>query len=283
MRRLLQMMLAAALVLLAGMAGVIGSASARGRDTRPAQATPFPTPTPNAEGQIFYEVQLGDTCWRISAVAGISMQELMALNGMKTEDCDFLPVGARLLLGTGQRPVPTIPTDAFPAATEIPATPTPMYGTGEVCVLLFVDENGNGRLDEGEGPLVGGQVSIVEVSGTVAVDFTTDENIEVSDFGDLLGHCFADVAQGDYNISVAVPSDYNPTTAMSIPLRLEPGDTSYIEFGAQPSASLAGGLDGGGDTRSALLGLLGIFLLLGAGVLGYMASRLLRRSPRSLR
>src|SRR3990170_3925628 len=63
-----------------------------------------------------------------------------------------------------------------------------------------------------------------------------------------------------------------PTPAMNVPIRLNPGDVQYVEFGAQPSAALGG--DGGpGGQRSPLLGVVGLALLLAAGGLGYLASR----------
>lgn len=44
--------------------------------------TPFPTPTPNADGEILYTVKEGDTPWRVAAIAGITLEELYALNGL---------------------------------------------------------------------------------------------------------------------------------------------------------------------------------------------------------
>src|SRR4030065_2347081 len=60
--------------------------------------TPFPTPTPNEQGQIIYIVQSGDTLWRIAAIAGMTVEELMALQGLSSSD--ILSNGAQLLLGS---------------------------------------------------------------------------------------------------------------------------------------------------------------------------------------
>lgn len=230
--------------------------------------TAFPTPTPNENGNVIYVVQEGDTAWRIAAVAGISLEELYALNGLKSTD--FLTPGMQLTLA---RLGPTQP----PAAdTSVPPTltPTPEGGTADICVLLFIDQNGNASLDDGEPPLANGQISVANIGGTVVGDQATTDDPE--------GHCFTGLEKGDYNVSAAVPAGYNPTTSMNTPVRIAPGDVSYVEFGAQASAALGG--DSTGDSqRSMLLGILGISFLVAAGALGYIASRYNRRSPMSLR
>jgi len=238
----------------------------------PAQPTPFLTPTPGPDGIIIYIVQEGDSLWRIAAIAGITVEELMSRNGIQPGD--YISSGMQLELGIGGPAEPTLMPGVEPTETPIPLTPTPVFGTGEICILLFVDGNGNARLDEDEEPLEGGQVSVADVSGQLTGEYTTDQNPE--------GHCFLDVESGDYNVSAAVPPDHNPTTTMNLPVRLEPGDIKYVQFGAQPSSVVGDAIGGAGD-RSALLGLLGVLLLLVGGGLGYYASRYSRQTPRSLR
>jgi len=63
-------------------------------------------------------------------------------------------------------------------------------------------------------------------------------------------------------------------------VRLSPGEIKYIEFGAQASAALGGGQ---GGSRSTVLGIFGVGLLLAAGALGIFAARYNRRTPMSLR
>jgi len=235
-----------------------------------AQPTAFLTPTPGPDGRIIYIVQPGDSLWRIAAIAGISVEELMSRNGIQPGD--YITEGMELELGIAAPARPTEIPGAEPTEISPQLSPTPISGTGEICVLLYRDENGDARLDEGEEPLADGQVSVADVSGRLAGEHTTDTNLE--------GYCFQDLERGDYNISAAVPPDHNPTTVMNLPLRLEPGDIKYVQFGAQPSSSIqdAMGVDGGG--RSTLLGLLGVFLLLAGLGLGFYASRYRRHSPR---
>ena len=145
---------------------------------------------------------------------------------------DFIVPGQQLLLGYGG---PVQPTEAAADAppTTLPHRPPAPFGTATICALLFVDENGNARLDAGEPPLGGGQVSIADVNGKLAAEFSTA--VEYTTDGLPLSHCTADLQTGDYNVGAAVPPDYNPTTAMSIPVQIDPGDTRYVEFAAQPS------------------------------------------------
>ncbi len=229
--------------------------------------TPFPTPTPRADGYIGYIVQEGDSPWRIAAIAGITVEELFALNGILPGD--YITPGMELILGSAGPPAPTAgPETPLETPTAAAVTPTPASGTGQICVLLFQDVNGNARLDDGEAPLTGGQVSVADAAGLVSVEQTTDESPE--------GYCFAELPGGDYNVSAAVPAGYNPTTGMNLPVRLRPGDIKYVEFGAQPSGVIGGGLDQG-DGRSPVLGILGAVLLIAAGGLGYYATRAGRR------
>lgn len=64
-----------------------------------APAPAGPTPTPNADGEIIVSVQPGDTLWSIAARAGLSLDELLELNGLARED--FIKVGDPMLIGFG--------------------------------------------------------------------------------------------------------------------------------------------------------------------------------------
>jgi hypothetical protein len=226
-----------------------------------AQPTAFLTPTPGPDGKIIYIVQEGDTLFDIAAIAGISVDELMAVNHL--ESYIIIP-GMRLELGLGGPVVSTLEPGGPLSATPIPPTATPVFGTGQICVLLFLDENGNARREEAEPALAGGQVNVVSVAGVLVGEHTTDDTAE--------GYCFPDLPNGDYNVSAGVPANHNPTTSTNLPAHLEPGDTKYVEFGAQAATADGGGP--GGGTRSTVLGLVGVFLLVAAGALGYYAARL---------
>ena len=220
------------------------------------QPTPFLTPTPNSDGAILYTVLDGDSLWRIAAIAEISVEQLMALNGIQSGD--FISPGMELVLGS-------MVATRVPPPSPTPTVQTgPLVGTGDICVLLFNDGNGNARLDDGELPLPEGQVSVVDRDGKVQGETTTDDNPD--------GFCFSDLEDGDYNVSGAVPPNYNPTTSMNVPVRLEPGDTKFVQFGGQPSGAILQ-VRGSESEGSTLLGVLGLSLLAAAGIVGFYAFR----------
>ena len=205
------------MVLLAGILAVMFAHSVSGQAIL--------TPTPDVDGNIFYIIKSHDSCMSISLTMGIDLITLRELNNLD-EQCTLIP-GTRLLLGRYETPTPT--PGPSPTPTPITPTPTPYNGYGQVCVYLFEDENGDGIVGEFEYGVTGGAVSITKRNGSDSFTGLTAGN-------DLL--CFPEVPEGDYNISVAPPTDYNPTTNMNYALTIKAGDNSQINFGAQKSSVL---------------------------------------------
>jgi hypothetical protein len=228
-----------------------------------AQLTPFPTPTPGSDGRIMYIVQSGDSLWRISAVTGIPLDELRALNNLGTND--VITPGQALLLGLGG-PAYVAPTQG-PAPTptsELP-TPTPGIGTGTLCVLLFDDINGDAIRQEEEPSLPGGAISVNDRFGDVSITAVTpsggiSENLfpEPSEIGFT---CFEELEKGEYNVTVAIPDGYNATTPLSYVVALSAADEALLNFGAQPNTeTLSKAPAPVGVGKSPILGILGVIL-----------------------
>ena len=233
----------------------------------------YQTPTPRPDGRIMYIVKSGDTCLSIYLLTGVSMDQIRKLNNLDSS-CPLL-AGVELLLGMAvsvdakatQGPSPT-PTSPLPS-------PTPFRGTGQVCILLFDDVNGNALREAAEVTLTGGAISLADRTGKVSLTAQT------SNAADPI--CFKDLSEGDYNISVAVPNGYNPTTGMNYSLQLSAGDEAVLDFGAQvsskaPAASEnstapASAASAAGEPRSPVLGILGGVLLLGGVGLGIYVLR----------
>ncbi len=236
------------------------------------QLTPFPTPTPGPDGRIIYIVQPEDTLWRIAAISGLSVEEIQLLNNLGSGE-PIVPNQA-LLLGLGG-PVVASPTPGPPPTpTSLNPTPTSLPGSGTICVLLFEDANGDAFHQEAEPGIESGAISISDRSGAVS---RTENTI-----GGALPEtiCFEELPEGDYNITVAIPEGYNPTTLLSYPIVLNAGDETFLDFGAQISTRAlieAPSPEEGG--RSPLLGIIGGGLLVFGLGLGVAASRLRRRSP----
>ncbi len=229
----------------------------------PLALTPFPTPTPGADGIIRYKVQPGDTLWRVAAIAGISVDELRALNNLRVDEA--LQPGQVLILGVGVSEPPT-PTPLPGTAPTVTPTLTPEPGVGTLCVLLYDDENGNGLYDDWESPLAGGAVSITTRVGLVSLTGQTSDNDFV---------CFQDLVEGEYIITMAVPKDYNPTTEPNVTLELRAGDTTYVTFGAQRAEPAPA--EAPAKHKSPLLGIVGGLFLLGGAALWVFAYRRMRR------
>lgn len=213
----------------------------------------YSTPTPNAEGRIIYIVQPGDNCTIIYLKTGVAIDEIKALNNIQGADC-ALSAGQELLLGLQAAQPQESPTPTLPAGP----TPTPELSTGQICVYVFNDINGNGVPDGTETSLDGGAVSITDRVGKISLTGNTAGPDPL---------CFNEVPAGDYNISVAVPNDYNATTDLNYPLTLRGGDQTTLDFGAQVSSAAAPqSVEEGG--QSLILGIMGLVLVLGGIGLG---------------
>ena len=249
------------------------------------------TATPNPDGQIIYIVQAGDTLWSIAAVHGVTVDQLRSLNGLTS---DFISVGQSIIVSQDAGAAPTATTqagatadvtadattgagDPTAAATEPAAENTPIVqvtatqptGTGLVCALIWNDANGNGVRDASETLVLGGLLTVVDIStGQQVQAHTTDDP--------NLPHCFEEIAEGQYTISSAPPPGYNPTTPGATSLGVVAGSTSMLEFGIQPSASQMAPTPAGSNRvlRTAILGAGGVmFLLLAAGVAAFLFMR----------
>lgn len=236
----------------------------------PPQQVYYQTPTAGADGQILYVVKAGDSCLSISLLTGVDIVELRKINNLD-EEC-FLAEGRKLLLGIVQEA--TVTPGPSPTPTAAAPTPTPFNGNGQICVLLFDDVNGNALAEANEKPIKGGAISVSDREGKISQ--TQDTTGEVNADGDPVPLCFEDLPEGEYTISAAPPEGYNPTTVMNYTLKLNAGDQSTIDFGAQlnSQAQPVSPAEGG---RSPLLGILGGLLVLGGAGLGIYFALLKRR------
>lgn len=234
----------------------------------PAQG--FVTATAMPDGRIMYVVQEGDTCSLVALKHGIGVAQLRQFNSRLDPDCTLIP-GQQLIVGLVVQSGPT----AGPAPTLLPptVTTTPISGTTEVCVLLFNDQNGDSLRQETEMGIDGGAVSLTNLNGS----YSKTENTSAStdpDTGEPTRACFTAIPAGDYNITVAVPDQYNPTMALSYRLTVKAGDRASIDFGAQSKAvTVAETTNQANGGKSSVLGIFGLLLLLGGAGLGYYAYR----------
>jgi LysM repeat protein len=239
----------------------------------PASAAPnlqqqIPTPTPGADGRIIYIVQPDDNCFSVSAKNSITMEQLRQLNSKLDENCTIIE-GQELLVGiVSVAGTPTAGPSPTPSAPTI--TPTPLSGTTQVCILLFNDVNGNGLREETEPAVAGGAVSLTENNGEYSAALDT---VIPADPTVYQGVCFSDIPEGSYNITVGIPDNYNPTTELNSSLAVNAGDLAFVPFGIQSKDVVVdpGQTDQETGSTTPLLGILGVFLLLGGAGVGYYA------------
>ncbi len=244
----------------------------------PAQAAPveaqeYVTPTAQPDGRILYTVQAGDTCMRIALLNGISVDYLRVTNQLN-ENCDIRE-GQQLLIGVGG-PAAASPT---PGNTATPGLPTPSptqgpTGSATVCVLMYVDENGDGIRQVTEFGLDGGAVNLLSANGQYSQTLNTSSGRDPDDAEEPLRTCFDDLEPGAYTLSAGIPEGYNPTTVLNTTLLLTVGDTTYVNFGAQVKTTSG---ESGEKKTSPILGFLGGAFLLGGLGIGIYAWSTLRK------
>jgi hypothetical protein len=230
----------------------------------------FLTATPGPDGRILYTVVEGDSCLQVALLHGITVPQLRQFNTRLDEDCTVIP-GQQLVVGLVQAETPTAgPAPTLPSPT---VTPTPVSGTTEVCVLLFNDMNGDAVRQETEFGIEGGAVSLTNLNGSYSETQNTSAAVD-PDTLEPVRACFVDVPNGDYNVSMAVPDNYNPTMLVSYTLQVKAGDRAEISFGAQSkTVTVSEPTDSTEGNRSSLLGIFGFLLLLGGAGLGFYAYR----------
>jgi len=230
------------------------------------------TPTPGPDGRIIYIVQEGQNCTQIAAMAAIPVAQLRTLNALD-ENCT-LRIGQQLLLGVGG-PSGATATSAAPAASATPQpilALTPSVGEASVCVLLYDDLNGDALRQDTEVAIPNGAVGVTGTSGQYSETANTVTGTDPI--------CFDKVLQGTYNISVAAPEGYNPTTQLNYTLDIKAGEQIYVDFGAQLAGKAKPQDPASEPGSSNILGIAGGALVLVGIGLGVYAWLVYGRKPK---
>lgn len=185
-------------------------------------AQDLPTATPDAEGIIYAVVQPNDSLWAIAARSGISLTELLDLNNL-TENSLIQP-GDRLIVGIVAA-TPTPEASPTAVATREPPTPTatsPPPPTTVICLVAFLDENGNGEREPTE-PLQAGVAFTVFTAESVVANYVTDGVTEP--------FCLTDLAAGNYQVTRSVGRGETLTNSGNRTVILAAGDQVMLGFG----------------------------------------------------
>ena len=241
-----------------GNSGNSGGGSSSGGGSAPAAvaAPAGPTPTPNADGDIIVIVGTGDSLWSIAARAGLTLDELLALNEGLTRD-SFINAGDEIIIGHGEpgaEPETEAPAEpdattenegeeggepeatAEPTQTPIPTEAAPaeadatMAG-GSICLKAFADTNQNGLHDAGES-LQGGVAFTITNGETVVSNYITTGD-ETAPF------CIEGLATGTYRVSRSKAENELLTTPGDWAVSVADGQAQELSFGSYEDAETA--------------------------------------------
>jgi hypothetical protein len=127
--------------------------------------------------------------------------------------------------------VPTEPAAATLVATLTMAaptqTPTPA-GTSAICVNAFLDDNGNGLHDPGEGYVAGVTLTVAQGNTVIGQAASTGTETPV---------CFGDLPAGEYQVAQTLPPTLELTTQGNATVDVGEGQTVGLEFGSRLRAT----------------------------------------------
>ena len=158
------------------------------------------------------------------------------------------------------------------------AAPPAYQANGQICVLAFDDQNGNGVRDSDEALLSGIGFTLVDSSG-VKGSYSTDGNTEP--------YCFGNLAPGAYTVQARGPANVEVTTVGQWAIGLSSGAQFDVAYGIRRSGDAGasnkpGTSSSSGSGPSALgriaLGGLGVIILAAAGFMAYTLVQRARHS-----
>ena len=120
------------------------------------------------------------------------------------------------------------PPASPPQPAVSPVTATPTVANAQVVGFVFEDKNKNGQFDGADVRLGSQTVLVTNPSATKRIqEVTTDAS---GNFG------FAGLADGEYRVSLQVPTSYRRTTDDSLTLKVTANQTaSEVHFGIAPN------------------------------------------------
>ncbi len=269
----------------------------------PAEATPQPAPAET--GGVKHIVASGDTLGAIAAQYTTTVDEIKRLNSLQN---DLLSIGQELVIVLPQAaptatplPPPTQPPPQGPGTAVVNQVPlaqsTAISGTGQLCVLAFFDDNGNGTRDEqviATAAVEGGEsqkrgledpvpnIQFALTSGGVEVARYVSDGVSEG----VSGHCFENLPALGYTAAATYTQGYVPTTPLDDSVTVNPGAKSIFFIGLRRPADefrdvsktatpVANPITSPSNIFGALATIGGTLLVLGA--VGIVVSLVLRR------
>jgi LysM repeat protein len=198
--------------------------------------TPRATSTPLPSGAVVHVVQPGDTLFGIALQYNVPVDQLRQLNAGSIGPNDMLRVDQKLVISGEPMDLAT-PTPAAEVTPETQPTAVPENGqepqaTAEtpqlpanqaaVCVVAFLDQNGDQVYEPQSESLVPGVTISLVGTGGPAGNYVTDGLSEP--------HCFQALAPGNYVVRHSPPSGYVPVGAQEQGVLLTGGKSYEVQF-----------------------------------------------------
>lgn len=217
----------------------------------------FSLPTPNANNEMIYTVESGDTLARIARLAcgnaTTCVETLRTLNALTT---DVLQVGQTLVIGPladnlvqdaqlttvapqepmAEEPVIIVIPTSTPVPTAVPVIEAedtalidseenvPKIMTGDICLSVYEDLDGNGVKASEEPNLSGFRLRIVdEATRSILGETVSDAS--------TMPHCFTSLSVGTYSVRVILDQNSTATTNPEFEATVQADSTMTIGFG----------------------------------------------------
>jgi hypothetical protein len=151
------------------------------------------------------------------------------------------------------------------------AAPAAQQGTGQICVLAFDDQDGNGKREPDEPLLAGMSFTLADDAGVVKRSYKTDGVSEPYCFGSLAAGAYTVQARGAGSREVTTPGQWAISLSNLAEFKAEYGVRQVGSGAVKPPAGDAQPAATSGGSMSTLgrivLGVLGLVVLAGAGLL----------------
>jgi len=195
---------------------------------------------------LVHTVSAGDTLISIAHAYGVTLDQLLNLNGIDPEA--LLQIGQRLIVipaselaadeGAGasedeggaaavDAPGPVVEAEEWPPAPVLNAD-APMRDPADLsarlCAAVYQDDNRNGLKEPGEKLLPDATIRLLDADGRPRLEYKTDGQTEP--------HCLDQLERQIYQLDAIAPPGFGLTGAASLSVDLRSGGLARVNFGA---------------------------------------------------
>jgi LysM repeat protein len=177
-------------------------------------------------GRLSHIVKAGDTLFALALQYGVPVDQIMALNGLKSDS--HIEIGRELIIALPSPAQPETTPATAPASNPFPGTVKAAgAGKGTVCVQAFIDADANGLRVASEAPLAvaGLHVTVLNPQDELVAERTLTEAVGET--------CISDLPTLTYRVVADPPPGYTPTWQQRWSVSLPGGAVVMMPFGVQ--------------------------------------------------